>query len=653
MDFKKDVNVDERLVEIKSDFVDFLDGRKISLADKYQIVKAFDFACEKHKGQFRHCGDPYIVHPVQVAKGVLEIGLESNAVQAALLHDVMEDCAVKYSEIEKQFNVEVADLVDGLTKIDMAEDKKQFKSIEALKKILFASLKDIRVIIIKLIDKKDNMQTLDVFRPDKRKRIAKEVIDIYVPVAQKLGLYSIKWELEDLCLKYIDPQMFQYIKKKVALKREEREEKIRLVAKELKKILSDEGVRDIKVLGRPKSFYSISKKIKEKEKDISSIYDLYALRIITKKVPDCYQVLYLIHNHYKTIPNRLKDYIANPKPNGYQSIQTTIYSDLIKRPMEIQIRTEQMHKYAEFGIAAHWRYKSLEKDKKFDIKLGWLREVMEWAKNKEEHEEFLELLKFKFFEDEIFVFTPKNDILTLPEGSTPIDFAYLIHSDVGDKTVRAKVNGETVALDKILKNGDVVEVVTDKNSKPNEKWLNFVKTSKARIKIRDVLNLKHSGRKSLDVVDQSKVIKKLLVPKKFKKVKKAGCCQISYGDDVVGILTKDKEFVIHSKYCENVLASLNPKVELCWRKAREEIYTLNLILKNEIGFMLDLLNSLVNSKIIIEKATHKITKDNKIKMSVVVKKNDLIGIDEIVERIKKNEDVISVSYNKSKLNFFM
>jgi len=624
--------------------------KKVKQKDRELIKKAYDFAKEKHKKQKRKSGEPYLIHPFEVFLMVLELGLDKESMIAALLHDVVEDCNdVNIEIIKEEFGEEVANIVDSLTKIKHYGDNKKVNNVEGYKKILLASVKDVRVLIIKILDRLHNMRTLKYhYKKEKIEKIAQETLDIFAPIAQKLGLYEIKWELEDLSFRYLNPEMYYYIKDKIKLKRAEREEVVKKLVTELEILLKKKKIKFTKIIGRPKSFYSIYKKIKDKSRNLENIYDLYAIRIITKEISDCYHVLYFIHQNFNVFPNRLKDYIATPKSNGYQSIHTVIFSDLIKYPVEIQIRTEEMHKIAEFGVAAHWRYKNLRKDKKFEKKINWLREIREWTIQNDE-EEFLKLLKIKFFEDEIFLFTPKNDIITLPEGSTPIDFAYSIHTDIGNTAIKAKVNGEVVSLDRKLKNGDIVEIVTDKKSKPNEKWLKFVKTSKARVKIREALNIKHSGKQVEDLKGKESILKNIVFPDNYKKFKKAGCCSIKKGDNVVGVVNKEKELVIHNANCENAKYSLNKKILLKWKKEKEKPVTLNILSEDRIGWIMDLLSILNSMNVSIEKVNSKSMKNNKFKMSITFR--DLGNVEKIEKEIKKIDGVISVSKSKPFFSF--
>lgn len=458
--------------------------------NKEFIIKAFNFAEEAHKKQKRISGEPYIIHPVEVACILAEMGLDENTIAASLLHDVIEDTEYTFEEVEKKFNREVANLVEGVTKLGKIKyQTKEEQQAQNVRKMLFAMTKDIRVILIKLADRLHNMRTLKYMSVEKQKEKSKETLDIYAPLAHRLGISKIKWELEDLALRYMNPNEYYDLVRKVAEKRNEREEYIKNIIEELKNKLKDTGI-DAEIGGRPKHFFSIYRKMVVKNKTIDQIYDLTAVRILVNDVRDCYAALGIVHTMYKPIPGRFKDYIAMPKPNMYQSLHSTVIGPQGK-PFEIQIRTHEMHYTSEYGIAAHWKYKegiepeSAKKNMDFDAKLTWLREVLEWQRETSNPEEFMENFKIDMFSDEVFVFTPKGTVINLPYNSTPIDFAYRIHTDVGHKCIGAKVNGKIVPLDYCLKTGEIVEVLTSSASKgPSIDWLNITKSNQAKTKIK-------------------------------------------------------------------------------------------------------------------------------------------------------------------------
>ena len=453
------------------------------------VNKAFNLAFEAHKEQKRDSGEPYIIHPIEVATILAELGMDTSTIVAGLLHDVIEDTEYTYDDIKKIFGEEVANLVSGVTKITKMEYKsKEEQQADNFRKMLLAMADDIRVIIIKLADRLHNMRTLKYRKKEKQKKTAMETLDIYAPLAHRLGISKIKWELEDLSFRYIHEEEYYDLVKQVAEKRAEREIYVKNIIEEMYNKLEEAGI-DSDIDGRPKHFFSIYKKMVNKNKSIEQIFDLTAIRVLVNTVKDCYEVLGIVHTIYKPIPGRFKDYIAMPKPNMYQSLHTTVIGPQGKT-FEIQIRTFEMHRTAEYGIAAHWKYKegdnnSETKEKNFESKLVWLRDMLEFQKETADAEEFIEGFKIDLFTDEIFLFTPKGVVIDLPNGATPIDFAYRIHTDIGNKCVGAKVNGKIVPLDYKLKTGEIVEVLTSNNAKgPNIDWLNIAKSNQAKSKIR-------------------------------------------------------------------------------------------------------------------------------------------------------------------------
>ncbi|NMB27751.1 MAG: bifunctional (p)ppGpp synthetase/guanosine-3',5'-bis(diphosphate) 3'-pyrophosphohydrolase [Tissierellia bacterium] len=454
-------------------------------ADVEQIIKAYNFTESAHEGQFRNSGERYFVHPYNVAMILADLNMDATTIVAGLLHDVIEDTSITYEVIVSEFGEEVANLVEGVTKLKKLQYKtKQENQAENLRKMVMAMAKDIRVIIIKLADRLHNMRTLEYMSEEKKVEKATETLEIYSPIAHRLGMSKIKWELEDLSLRYLDPEGYYELVEKVSKRRKEREAYIQKIINELDEKLGELNIsRDIS--GRPKSFYSIYKKMVYQNKSFEQIFDLTAIRIIVDTIKDCYGSLGIVHTMWKPIPGRFKDYIAMPKPNMYQSLHTTVIGTE-GEIFEVQIRTWDMHRTAEYGIAAHWKYKEGNvKTDNFDEKLTWLRQLLEWQKDLKDPKEFMETLKIDFFTDEVFVFTPKGDVINLPNGSTPIDFAYRVHTAVGNNCVGAKVDGRIVPLDYKLKNGNIVEVLTSANSNgPSRDWLKIVKSSQAKNKIR-------------------------------------------------------------------------------------------------------------------------------------------------------------------------
>ena len=459
--------------------------------DISMIEKAYKVASEAHEGQKRKSGEPYIIHPLCVAIILADLELDKETIVAGLLHDAVEDTWMTYEEVEKEFGSEVALLVDGVTKLGQlsySADKVEVQA-ENLRKMFLAMAKDIRVILIKLADRLHNMRTLQYMRPEKQQEKARETMDIDAPIAMRLGISKIKVELDDLSLKYLKPDVYYDLVHKVALRKSEREQFVGAIVKEVKKHMDDANIK-AQVDGRVKHFFSIYKKMVNQDKTIDQIYDLFAVRILVDTVKDCYAALGVIHEMYKPIPGRFKDYIAMPKPNMYQSLHTTLIGPN-GQPFEIQIRTYEMHRTAEYGIAAHWKYKESSDGKapvgkSEEEKLNWLRQILEWQRDMSDNKEFMSLLKndLDLFADSVYCFTPQGDVKTLPSGSTPVDFAYSVHSAVGNKMVGARVNGKLVPIEYEIKNGDRIEIITSQNSQgPSRDWLKLVKSTQAKNKI--------------------------------------------------------------------------------------------------------------------------------------------------------------------------
>ena len=459
-------------------------------ADVDKVREAYDYAEKHHEGQKRNSGEDYIVHPFNVALILAEMNMDVSTIIAGLLHDTIEDTEVTYDDVKERFGKEVAILVEGVTKLKMLSyQTKQEKQAENIRKMVLAMAKDIRVVIVKFADRLHNMRTLEYMTPEKKHDKALETIEIYAPLADRLGMSRVKSELEDLSLRYLDPENYYNLVDMVNRRRSEREALIQSLIDDISKQLKRMGIA-ADINGRPKNFYSIYKKMMKKGKTFEEIYDLQAIRILVDDVKDCYGALGVVHTMYKPIPGRFKDYISMPKQNKYQSLHTTVIDDN-GETFEVQIRTWEMHKTAEYGIAAHWKYKEgAKKSTSFDENLTWLRQLLEWQKDLKDPNEFMETLKVDFFADEVFVFTPNGDVINLPDNSTPIDFAYRVHTAVGNTCVGAKINGRIVSLSHKLKNGEIVEVITNKNSEPSLDWLSIVASPQARTKIKQYFKVK-------------------------------------------------------------------------------------------------------------------------------------------------------------------
>ena len=454
------------------------------------IMKAYNYAKENHGDQLRKSGEPYIIHPIQVAYTLAELELDDATICAALLHDVVEDTEVTHQDLINEFGIEIAEMVDGVTKLSKLNyESVEEAQVENYRKMFLAMGKDIRVIMIKLSDRLHNMRTLKYLSRDRQIANAKETMDLYAPLANRLGIYSLKWELEDLSFKYLYPEEYREIVEGIDRKREERLQFIDKIEEQIKQELKKQKI-EAEITGRAKHLYSIYRKMKRDNITLDQIYDLFALRIIVNSVKDCYAALGVVHELYNPMPGRFKDYIAVPKPNMYQSLHTTLIGEK-GTPFEVQIRTWDMHRIAEYGIAAHWAYKeaSFAKGKKANVqvtedKLAWLRETLEWQKDMQDPQEFLNTLKTELFEDEVYVFTPKGDIKVLPSGSTPIDYAYSIHAEIGHHMTGCKINSKMMPIITKLKNGDIIEIITSENSKgPSRDWLKFIQSSTAKNKI--------------------------------------------------------------------------------------------------------------------------------------------------------------------------
>ncbi len=477
------------------------------------IGRAVDFAQEAHRGQKRRSGDPYLSHGVEVAKILACLRLDPTTIAGGLLHDVVEDTPVTLDEVERVFGDEIRTLVDGVTRIGgFSVKSRERQQIENYRKMLLSMARDIRVILIKLADRLHNMRTLEYLDAADRRRIARQTLDVYAPLAHRFGIGRIKWELEDLAFKHLEADVYRRIANQIALSREEREAYIAEVVTPVREALKEQGL-DAEITGRPKHFYSIYRKMQNRDIELEEMFDLFAVRVICHTLPECYHALGVIHTLFTPVHERIKDYVATPKMNMYQSLHTTIIGPR-KRMVEFQIRTEEMHRTADFGIAAHWRYKEGKSDRELDEQMQWLRQVLEWQKDLTDPKEFMNFLKMDLFHHEVFVFTPTGELKRIPRGSTPIDFAFAVHTEVGLHCSGAKVNGRMVSLKHELKSGDTVEIGVSPSARPSRDWLKIVRTSRARSKIRRWLRiegLEHSiavGRRAFEEVLRKRHIEK-------------------------------------------------------------------------------------------------------------------------------------------------
>lgn len=632
------------------------------------IRRVFWFACEAHKTEKRFSGEPYFTHPIAATKILLSIKPDIETVSACLLHDVIEDTPILGDEIEKEFGKNIRFLCEGVEKITKIRLKGKEREFESLKKLFVAMAKDIRVIFIKLADRIHNLQTLQFVRKEKQIRISKESSKIYAPVASKLGLFEFKIQIEDLCFSYLHPEIYQDLSNQIKQTQNERKIFVEKAKKEIKKYLAKEKIHFLEIQGRPKNIYSVYEKIKRKNfTSVNEIYDLMAIRIVVDELSDCYRTLGVIHSIWKPIPRRFKDYIAVPKPNGYQSLHTTILGlAKSKLPTEIQIRTEKMHLDAEFGPAAHWAYKQ-KKSSNFDANyvktMDWIPQNIIFRQSQEESaEEFFEEISKSFSRDRIHIFTPKGEIKSLPAKSTPVDFAFAIHSEIGQTCVGAKVNGTIKSLNYELKTGDVVEILTKKGKQINPLWLDFVKSSHAKNQIKNYLNKVRQEDKTLEdniilkkKEDKLPKTKKKLVIQKVKKknskkiiiggesnipYKMGNCCKNIKGEEIIAYKSRGLEFTIHKINCK-ILKNLDSArfvdAHFQW------LYNFNIIANDRVGLLRDYANIIGDCGINIISFKFSFDKEKNISTwNFTIEANSNQEIIELMIELKKIPNVIEI-----------
>ncbi|MFH1064611.1 MAG: bifunctional (p)ppGpp synthetase/guanosine-3',5'-bis(diphosphate) 3'-pyrophosphohydrolase [Candidatus Woesearchaeota archaeon] len=611
------------------------------------LAKAYKFAENTHKGQKRSSGEDFFVHPLEVARILITFKADTATICAALLHDTVEDTSTSVDTVNKEFGKEIADLVDGMTKItgQWFGTKEEYKA-ENLRKILLATTKDLRVILIRLADRLHNMRTLATFRPDKRKRIAQETLEIYAPIAHKFGMWKVKGELEDLSFRYLDYDSYVRLKEKIAEKRAEREEIAFGVVDMIKSSLAAKNIKS-EVFGRAKYFYSIYKKMVKKQKNFDQIHDLIAIRIVVNTIPECYKTLEVIHTIFEPTLERFKDYIQHPKANGYQSIHTSVMH--LNKMVEVQIRTHDMHDIAEEGIAAHWKYKGAEKDRAFDRKIMWLRQILGWLRQSKNATEFVETLKIDLFENEIIVLTPKGDPISLPEKATPVDFAYAVHTSIGHHCAKVKVNDRIEPLDYQLNSGDVVEVMTNNNAKPSRNWLNFVVTSKAKNKIRSFLGIEVDSkpRASPETHEREKINASLdsyiAIEGKKAPLKLSKCCEPEFNDPIVGLRTKEGIITIHKADCVNIhTLDESKQVKLSWIEPSDmHIKKLRVFVTERPGILAELLNLLATEKVQVKSVNTRIKK-KRIMLTFKIDSKDKAPLDAVAEKLRLIKDVKTI-----------
>ncbi len=648
---------------------DFIDIDRFDRRDIDRMEKALEYASRAHEDQLRLSGEPFITHPIHVARMLFEMGFDSDVIIAGLLHDTVEDTGTTLEHLGKEFGSEVADLVDGVTKISRikSENIKQ-RQAENIRKMLLSMVNDIRIILIKLADKLHNMRTLEYLEKERAERIARETLDIYAPLAGRLGMARIKIELEDLALKNLEPEMYEDIKAQVVQKKESRERYIENVKRILKKEFDTHGIGAV-IYGRVKHFYSIYEKMKDRDKGFDEIYDLFAIRIIGESVRECYEILGLVHQLWMPVRGRFKDYIAMPKMNMYQSLHTSVVGPEGKS-LEVQIRTEDMEVIAEEGIAAHWAYKEgRRKLSGVEKELRWLNKLKNWKENMDNPSGFMEDLQKDLLMEEIYVFTPKGDVFELPIGSTSIDFAYKVHTEVGNHCIGSKANGRIIPLRKSLRSCDVVEILTSKNATPSREWLDVVRTLRATHKIRAYFSkvdaikeedkhgepsgegalkgLKKSTRPKTGPRESQKDYRLIAQGERNVQLNLARCCNPHPDDEIIGYITRGKGITVHRVDCRNLRAIRDYEKRMItveWEEKTKKIYHLSIDARDRSGLLMDISTAIASSNANIIELHLKADHSGHVKASCRIQVADEQQLRIIVSTIENISEVTSLEY---------
>lgn len=629
------------------------------------VERAYQFSAYAHRDHKRLSGEPYITHPLAVAGILADLEQDAMTICAALLHDVLEDAGITREQLAETFNAEIARLVEGVTKLSkISFVSREEKQAENFRKMFVAMGEDYRIIVIKLADRLHNMKTLQYLTPTKQKETALETREIFAPLAHRMGMWRLKWELEDLAFMYLEPAQYAEIRRKVSESRASREEYIDNFIAMLSRLLTDNKIK-AEIKGRAKHFYSIFRKMVDHRLEFEDIYDLMAVRVITDKVHDCYDILGLVHDAWRPIPGRFRDYIAMPKSNGYQSLHTTVMAPG-GRPVEIQIRTREMHRTAEYGVAAHWRYKEGKTDALLDQKMAWFRQMLEWQSEMKDSSDFLASLKVDLMVEEIFAFTPKGDVFALPPGATPVDFAYRIHTEVGHRCVGAKVNGRIVPLDRALQNGDIVEIITGKKDAPSRDWLGFIKTTGARVKIKNwikrqrseepvaeggTLPLPEKGIAKVPVASRRKGKGKNAVRVSGLEnvlVRFSKCCYPLPFEKIVGFVSKGRGIAIHRADCANLGKAekgSSRTVDVSWVADSGQYFPVALVVEafDRVGIFKDVLGQISEGGTNISSARVDTRRGGVAFLFLVVEVKDTEQLERVIGSIKKIADVYEVT----------